>query len=210
MRRFSETKQTPGMRVRTTACWPLFMWKDCLACDRDFRRESGWKVKYGEFTFNPHFPLPDVYFVCRDCAPHISDAMRLANVESGNAGVTKSGTWDVNGKGNIIGYDGTLSKPTTSPTGKDMQDVGMSFKIICCADPDLIAGANYAVLKAKAPNDMTDLLVVSSGKINRSGTCDVVYYGDEGDDLVIRVRKFDMDDSIEVWIKADKIIKRKR
>lgn len=49
--------------------WPSFSWRDCQMCEKEFRREWGWKAytpktgMFGKFLY-----------VCEECIPNSKDA----------------------------------------------------------------------------------------------------------------------------------------
>ena len=48
-----------------TKIWPIFFWRLCWECKREFRRTHGWDRIVG-----PYFGgTGNLYFVCSDCAP---------------------------------------------------------------------------------------------------------------------------------------------
>ncbi len=50
--------------------WPLLLWRECLSCKREFRREWGWRVLLGPY-FNGR---GHVAFLCCTCCPSLQDA----------------------------------------------------------------------------------------------------------------------------------------
>lgn len=52
----------------------LFAWNKCRLCDKEFRRERGWRL-VGPPISNGR---ASTFFLCGDCAPTIEDAKRIA------------------------------------------------------------------------------------------------------------------------------------
>lgn len=46
-------------------CYPLFFWKECCMCGKDFRREWGWRALTGPYCWGQGV----VRYLCSSCAP---------------------------------------------------------------------------------------------------------------------------------------------
>jgi len=54
--------------------WPLFKWRYCEICGKEFRREWGWNYMGGPFFNN----MGQYYYLCKQCCPTWKDANRAA------------------------------------------------------------------------------------------------------------------------------------
>ena len=70
-----ESKADTRYRHGVYRTWPLFFWRECNWCGKEFRREWGWHFLAGPWLngVGRRYPL------CRTCAPTIEDAHRYAN-----------------------------------------------------------------------------------------------------------------------------------
>ena len=53
--------------------YPIFSWKQCSKCGKDFIRETMWKKVTGPWIGNKGRE----YFLCKKCAPTIEEANRF-------------------------------------------------------------------------------------------------------------------------------------
>jgi len=58
-------KKQPKRRSTNHAwpTWPWFVWRTCVGCGQEFRREWGWRRRIGTFGMQHYFG-----YVCGDCA----------------------------------------------------------------------------------------------------------------------------------------------
>jgi hypothetical protein len=54
--------------------WPLFKWRYCEICGKEFRREWGWNYLGGPFFNN----IGQDYYLCKQCCPTWEEAHRAA------------------------------------------------------------------------------------------------------------------------------------
>jgi hypothetical protein len=50
--------------------FPLFFWKQCVACNREFRREWGWRFHSGPY----HGGAATTRYICSGCASDEQEA----------------------------------------------------------------------------------------------------------------------------------------
>lgn len=61
MKRIPKSERT---RKLAEKCYPLFFWRFCFVCRREFRREAGWKGRLGLYRGKYGW-----YHICSECAP---------------------------------------------------------------------------------------------------------------------------------------------
>lgn len=57
------------------SCRPWFFWVSCSFCEKEFRREKGWRAITGPYYNN----IGRVRYLCSECAPNRSEAVRYFN-----------------------------------------------------------------------------------------------------------------------------------
>lgn len=67
-----EKKKDYELEVFST--YPLFFWKGCEKCRKEFRRESLWFIERDLPTRSFRRPLIQKYFYCTSCCPTKQDA----------------------------------------------------------------------------------------------------------------------------------------
>ena len=61
------------MNYEVKKIWPIFFWTYCECCQRDFKKEYGWKILPGCFS---------KMYMCCDCCPTEEDVRYILD-ESG-------------------------------------------------------------------------------------------------------------------------------
>lgn len=59
--------------LRLQRIWPWLIWKDCVGCGQEFRRESGWRF-YRVLVMGNTWP----HYICASCAPSRAEASNIA------------------------------------------------------------------------------------------------------------------------------------
>jgi hypothetical protein len=54
-------------------CYPLFIWQQCCKCEKDFRREKGWRALTGPWIGGAGVER----FLCNKCAPTKKEASKF-------------------------------------------------------------------------------------------------------------------------------------
>jgi len=85
-------KRKPKYKYNVSKIWPIFLWYYCHVCDREFRREWGWRVKLpNKLNVNR--------YVCINCAPNPKDAEINLHKIPGSRPVPPPGSPEINIKG---------------------------------------------------------------------------------------------------------------
>ena len=61
--------------------WPLFYWRECDCCGKEFRREWGWHFLAGPWLNG----IGHRYYLCRTCAATLEEAHTYARSGPGNS-----------------------------------------------------------------------------------------------------------------------------
>jgi hypothetical protein len=66
-------RECNGYKVSLKKIWPIFSWKWCFICNKEFRRELGWE------HITHAFPLHVPRYVCRKCCSTEDEVLDSVN-----------------------------------------------------------------------------------------------------------------------------------